>query len=83
MDPALEPPLRMKFFHPGRSLSLFEAQANIANFLSNRAERLHASIGGAPAGAEADSITGPLMRLKAALQGASEREAREQSFVKP
>ncbi|CAO1620500.1 unnamed protein product [Parajaminaea phylloscopi] len=76
MDPALDPPLRMTFLHPGRTLSLSEAQGNIANFLANRAERIHASSGGATAGTEADSISAPLMRLNSALKEAAIREAR-------
>ncbi|PWN21767.1 hypothetical protein BCV69DRAFT_281696 [Microstroma glucosiphilum] len=36
MDPPLDPPLRMTFLHPGKALSVAEAQGNITTFLSSR-----------------------------------------------
>lgn len=82
MDPPLDPPLRMTFLHPGRTLSANEAQVNIANFLSKRIDRLNASSHGATAGAETDSISAPLMRLNASLKETAEREARESAGFK-
>lgn len=88
MDPPLDPPLRMTFLHPGRTLTLSEAQDNITAFLTQRSERLAqadagsgvTSAGGA-AGAE-DAVGAPVARLAEALKEEARVREGEEGMVK-
>lgn len=77
MDPPLDPPLRMTFLHPGRTLTLSEAQGNITAFLAQRSERLAQQADGATAGtgagAEGDAVGAPVARLANALREEMQR----------
>lgn len=79
MDPPLDPPLRMSFMHPGRTLTTAEAQGNVANFLSSRAERMSPGEGGGAV--ESDGISSMLGKLNEALKDGANREmTRSQGF---
>lgn len=84
MDPQLDPPLRMAFLHPGRTLTTAEAHSNISHFLAERSSRMAATEAGSAAATateegaagsrSSDVISAPLLRLNAALKQGVERE---------
>lgn len=83
----------MTFLHPGKALSVAEAQGNITTFLSSRAALPSSSsssasasgvgvdgaggVGGVAGAEGGSSINAPLLRLSNALKEEAERQIRE------
>ncbi|CAO1637701.1 unnamed protein product [Sympodiomycopsis kandeliae] len=74
MDPPLDPPLRLTFLHPGRTLTHAETANVLTNFINKRNSEQGASnsSGGEDSAdktsASSDVITAPLVRLCNAIK---------------